>query len=210
MLFDALADGGLDPADCDLDPGETRQTIMITHRSTDSLFVAYGQKVGFLIDWAVTDGPARRQEKRVAWRDVLDEAEDWAREVGYVATTPDRWEEVRRLPRMLADEADDSNAPFTADEQATIALQLAEIRQLLRQQPDLTSEQLASIEQRLDHAEQASTRLGRKDWLLILYGGLVSMVMANAVPSAVIQSVMVTVAHGIGHLFGGPPPTITA
>jgi DNA-directed RNA polymerase specialized sigma24 family protein len=37
---------------------------------------------------------------------------------------------------------------------------------------ELTREQYAAIDQRLDHAEQASKRLGRRDWLTLAYGGL--------------------------------------
>jgi hypothetical protein len=54
------------------------------------------------------------------------------------------------VPEVLttAQAADASNAPFTADEQATISSNLGDVKQLMREQFGLTAEQLAAIDQR--------------------------------------------------------------
>ena len=119
---------------------------------------------------------------------------------------------MRQAPEILAatQAADASNAPFTPDEQAEISGRLDEIKNLVRDQFELTDEQLAAIDQRLDDAEEASKRLGRKDWIMMFYGAVISTGMTEAVPPSVIQTVLTTVLHGIAHIFGigGTPPVI--
>jgi hypothetical protein len=105
---------------------------------------------------------------------------------------------------MAASQAADAiNAPFTPDEQSEISRELDEIKKLVRERFELTNEQLATIVQRLDHAEEASKRLGRKDWTMMFYGAVVSMFITDAVPTTVIQTVLSTAVHGIAHIFGG-------
>lgn len=46
---------------------------------------------------------------------------------------------------------------------------------------------------------------------MMFYGGVMGTFMTDAVPPGVIQTVLTTVLHGIGHIlgFGGPPPIIS-
>lgn len=149
----------------------------------------------------------------VEWFDLMARLGRWVDEVRYEMDTPDLWTELRRVPQVLAvsQTPDASNAPFTPNEQSEISRSLDEIKKLVRERFELTGEQLAVIDQRLDDAEEASKRLGRKDWAMMFYGGVVSTFMTDAVPPNVIQIVLITVLHGIAHIFGfgGPPPVIT-
>jgi hypothetical protein len=165
----------------------------------------------YAVRWFVEHGPLIRIPCE-HWADVLVQFGQWADEVRYIADTPDLWEELKRAPEILAatQAADASNAPFTADEQEEIGRRLDETKQLVRQQLELTGDQLAAVDQKLDELKEASKRLGRKDWATILIGGLVSTGMTDAVPPSVIQTVLSTVLHGLAHLFGigGLPPII--
>ena len=154
-----------------------------------------------------------RQLTAADWNQVIECLAAWAQEVKYETDTPDFWTELRQVPEILAtaQAANASNAPFTPDEQAEIAHRLDEIKQLVREQFELSADQLDAIDQKVDELKEASERLGRKDWLMILYGSLVSTFVTGAVPSGVIQTVLTTVVHGIAHIFGfgGPPPIIS-
>jgi uncharacterized membrane protein YraQ (UPF0718 family) len=136
----------------------------------------------------------------------------WAATVKTINDMPDLWAELKRTPQILASiqQGEASNEPFTADEQAEIARRLDEIKQLVRNQFELTAEQFATIGQRLDDAVEASKRLGRKDWAMLFYGAVISTGITDAVPPGVIQTVLSTVFHGIAHIFGigGPPQVI--
>jgi hypothetical protein len=146
------------------------------------------------------------------WPQILANLGRWADEVNYETNTPDLWAELKRVPEVMAaaQSPEASNASFTPAEQAEVSSRLDEVKQLVRQQFELTDDQLAAVDQKLDELEEASKRLGRKDWATILIGGLVSVGMTDAVPPDVIQTVLSTVLHGLAHLFGigGPPPMI--
>lgn len=59
--------------------------------------------------------------------------------------------------------------------------------------------------------EDASDRFSRKDWLMLFYGSMLGTFLTDAIPSSVIQTVLLTAAHGIARLFGfaDPPSMIT-
>jgi hypothetical protein len=111
-----------------------------------------------------------------------------------------------------AQSADASNALFTPEEQTEISTRVDEVQDTVRREnPELTAEQMAAIEQTLDEVQEASTRIGRKDWVMMANGALLSLVANGLVPPHVVQSVFSMLISGIGHLFGfgGPPPVIT-
>jgi hypothetical protein len=193
----------------------TEVAAVVRHSASGSAAYIYLPKQPESPDYGfesrVTDGPSGNWD-HVKWDKVLQHVEHWAREVEYVSKTPDFWEELRRPPEILAavQRGEVSNAPFTPDEQAEISHRLDGIKQLVREKFELTEQQLAAIDQRLDDAKEACGRLGRKDWLMVFYGAVMSTFMTDEIPPHVIQTIVTTVVHGIGHLFGvgGPPPVI--
>jgi len=230
-ILEALKSAGLDPATCtladpmpetsfrlanpftaDRPPGRAR----VTHRPTGSTFTisrAEEREFQYLARMKVGQADFGSVSSR-PWSQLLSGMQDWA---SYVrdeeADTPDLWAEVQEVPEVLAaaQASDASNAPFTADEQVAIRSKLDEARQLIREQREqlgLTSEQIEAFDQRLDFVEEASTRLGRKDWLMMAMGAILSSEM----PPHVIQAIVTTVIHGVAHIFGigGLPPMITA
>jgi hypothetical protein len=57
---------------------------------------------------------------------------------------------------------------------------------------------------------KASERVGRKDWLMMLYGAAFGMIVYDMVPPNIVQSLLTIVIHRIAHIFGlsGLPPSI--
>jgi hypothetical protein len=104
------------------------------------------------------------------------------------------------------------NTPFTAAEQAEIATRIEEIKKETRQNPELTAEQISGIERKLDDLKEASDRVGREDWLTILYGTAFGMIVTDLVPPHIVQGTIATVIAGLGHIFGlgGLPPALPA
>jgi hypothetical protein len=224
-LFEVLRQKGVDPADCKLiwahDDSVTIQhpKTPVTQERTGSLntsiFAVKEEPTRYLYQWLVADGPNSGASNACQnWEDVLEQLGYWAEEIRYVSDTPDLWAELQHLPEVMATAQDTgaSNALFTSSERAEIARSLDDIRQLVRERFELTSEQLAAIDERLNEAEKASNRLGSKDWVMAFYGGMMSTFMTDAVPPAVIQTVLTTLVHGVAHIFGvgGPPPIVTA
>jgi hypothetical protein len=147
------------------------------------------------------------------WDQILDAIAEWAREVRYEMDTPDLWAELTRLPEILTavQGAEAVNAPFTQAEQAEISTRLDVIKEYVSERFELTAAQMSAIEQGLDQVNEASTRVGRKDWMVMVNGTLLSLITSEMVPPHVIQSVFHILIAGIGHIFGvgGPPPVIT-
>jgi hypothetical protein len=81
--------------------------------------------------------------------------------------------------KLLVREASeqDSNALFTVEERGRIHLAIGEIRVQLVSVVGTNAEQLAYIDARLQHLEEASERLGRKDWINMAVGIITNIVI---------------------------------
>ena len=140
---------------------------------------------------------------------LLEQVERWAGKVREYEGTPDLWAELRRTSEFLASGQDrtSENTPFTPAEQKQISNQLREIKASLKDNSELRAEQLSQIEERLDEAEEASHRLGRKDWVLLFTGTVFTLIITGTVTPDVAQHILMAVFHGLGHLFiGGMKP----
>jgi hypothetical protein len=216
-IFEMIAARGLDPASFELADRTLisgRSQADLLHPPTESGFIVWHpERLDMYNANVVVGGAEQLGCTSVGWAELMDRLGIWADEVKYEMDTADPWAELRRVPQLLAasQTPDASNAPFTPDEQSEICRRLDEIKKLVRERFELTGEQLAVIDQRLDEAEEASKRLGRKDWVMMFYGAVMSTFMTDAVPANVIQTVLIAVLHGIAHIFGfgGPPPIIT-
>lgn len=215
-IFETIAAHGLDPASCELTDRKSAivSQVELVHEPTRSKFTVWGgDRPDMYINDAVVGGANLVGYRGIEWPQLMDELATWADEVRYEMNTPDLWAELKRVPQVLAasQTTDASNAPFSPNEQSEISGKLDEIKKLVRGRFELTDEQFAVIDERLDDAEEASKRLGRKDWILMFYGAVTSTFMTDAVPPNVIQTVLTTVVHGIAHIFGfgGPPPIIS-
>jgi hypothetical protein len=210
-VFSVLRGRRVDLADCALDA--STQVIRIRHKPTGSKFSFADHRGFWVFDIEVEDGPHDVGLKAQTWDELLGQLAGWADEVKYVNETPDAWAELREVSWVLAatQAPDASNAPFTPMEQAEIARRIDMIAQLPEIQHGLTAAQSLAIREKADEFKEASGRLGRKDWVMIVIGGLVSTIMTDEIRPHVIQAILSALLHGIGHLFGvgSPPPIIS-
>jgi tetrahydromethanopterin S-methyltransferase subunit G len=134
---------------------------------------------------------------------VLRLLNHWAGEVKYITENVDLWAEMQGSRDLLIlDQGDIPNASFTPAEQAEISRRIEEIKQQARENPDLTARQISGIEQKLDDLVKAGARVGRKDWLTMLYGAAFGMIVNDTVPAHVVQGIITSVISGLGHIFG--------
>jgi len=142
----------------------------------------------------------------LAWPELLSLVEIWARKAHELAekyaATPDLWAQLRQSKELLAGQQHFANTPFTQLERAEISNQIQQVGEYIKTTYELTGEQLAAVEDLLDHAEQASRRMGRKDWLVLFNGALFSLLLSDLVPSQAVQHILWMTLHGLGHLFG--------
>jgi hypothetical protein len=211
-LFNIIETAGLDPTQCEWED-LAEDLIRIIHRTSGSFYQIRENEpdINYELIIQVGDEPnaATLGHRRSA---IEPTVRAWANDVKEFIHTPDLWTEVRRAKEVLSGEVYEAmgNAPFTSDEQLRIAGRLEEIRQYVKDKYSLPGEQLSQIEAKLDEIEEASHRLGRKDWLNIFYGVMFTLIVTALVPPDVVQHIIVMGIHGLGDLFGfgGPPPAL--
>ena len=206
QIIDALVDSGIDVAACELSMDDD---LMIEHYSTESSFVLSEDRDGYFKgDIRVGDDPAQNFNG-AEWEAIPDYVYQWAKDVVEYKDAPDLWAQFQRTKEVLAStqyEASE-NTPFTPAEQAEISNQLREIKAALKESSELTTEQISHIEGRLDEAEKASRRLGRKDWLLLFAGTIFTLIVTDCLTPDLAQHILMLTLHGLSHLFlGGIKP----
>jgi hypothetical protein len=235
-IFAAVRAGDLDPAECELafkgvwvrKYGEHIQwselyrpkpnAAYISHPPSGSSFLIVEpdgevSRNGFTVIAAVPDGPSA-DHVDVTWEKLQEVIPPWAREARYIAEHPDLWQKAKQERKILSAAQQDqvSSAPFTAAEQEEIASRIEEIKAQARKNPELTAEQISGIEMRLDDLKEASERVGKKDWLVMMYGAAFGLFVNDLVPQHVVQSIITMTITGLGHIFGtgGLPPALPA
>ena len=117
---------------------------------------------------------------------------------------PGLWAQLGRSRefRIGQFEQDIENAPFTNTERDQIHSQIQQIKGYIEESYELSSEQISKVEDRLDQAEQASQHIGRKDWLILFYGSVFSLILADIITPQTAENVLIFLICGLGHLFG--------
>lgn len=125
------------------------------------------------------------------------------------AGEPDLWSELARFRELLT-ATDLKNTPFSRDEQAAISVRIQRAKEYVQTSDGLTRAQISRIEARLDHAEEASKRIGRKDWLMMVTGSILGLVLTDTITPQVADHIIMLIVHGFGHFLGqgSPPPQL--
>jgi len=214
-IFHVLTHAGLEPAEFELSTRENRSVI--THGPSGSQFSVDSSQYDshqhrfHPIEQNIAAG-ITEELSAYSWEAVTEYIRRWARDVHEELEGPDLWAELRRERGIVAQLQREgvSNAPFTEDERAEISGQLQEITKAIKKNYSLTSEQMASIEQRLSESIRASERVGRKDWLLMFTGTAFNLIVTDIVPPSIVRNILTMALHGLAHLFGvgGSPPQL--
>ncbi len=213
-IHEVIAESNLDPAECNLEV--TDNEVVLTHNSGsrfDFKPIASSEVDElYSVTYVVADGGTRKYNFFGDLDGMLIQILKWANEVKETLELPDLWAEMRRGRDLIANiqRADSANIPFTQDERRRIAGQLHEITKQLKEQFVLTNEQTERIDEWRDEVIEASTRMGRKDWLIYLLGTITALTIAATVPAGIGEHIFAMVIHGLVHLFTGgsePPQT---
>jgi hypothetical protein len=145
----------------------------------------------------------------IQWDNIRLLVPDWAKRVNRQGV----WAEAEQVKdAFTATQGKDAgNAQFTEDEQRQIAVQFQEVKRYLKEEFDLSGEQISEVEEKLDEIVEAGKRMGRKDWLVYLLGTITALVISATVAAPVGEHIFTMIIHGLGHLFtgGNEPPRIT-
>lgn len=210
-IFQAVKAGGLEPSECTFVYGD--DGARITHLSSQSSFVLSGDPGRYVSTAVVGESPVRESES-FTWVKVDEQVRRWAEEVKRDVDTPDLWAELERGSEVLtgARYVDVENTLFTLNEQAQIAEQLQQMQEFVKTTYALSEAQMLSLEAKFDDVGAAAGRIGRKDWLLLFYGVMFTVIVAGLLPPEAVQHILVTVLQALAHLFGsrGGPPLLAS
>jgi hypothetical protein len=228
-IYEAITESGLNPAEFKLTVDRAKAVIAHNSGSTFEFVKAAGNireafskavrgEVGtvgdtyYSIKAIVIDGSQNTNDAAPDFPHLMIDIREWADEIKLVLETPDLWTQVQRSRELITqiDQTDSNDTQFTEDEQRQISAQLQEIKNQIREQFELTTEQIEHVDARLDAAEEASKRIGRKDWLLLFGGTILNLIVTDTVTPGVAGHIFTTVVQGIAHLFGAGPPQILA
>lgn len=210
-IYEAVARSDLDPAECGLEVFQS--SAVLTHNSGSRLeFRVNTNGTKFKVHSVISDVSDKSDEISLEISSVVPYVTDWANTVKGGIELIDLWADMKHGQEILSDiqSVDSGNTSFTQDEQRQISAQLREIKEQLKERFELTGEQLEKINERLDEAEEASKRMGRKDWLIYFLGTISALTIAATVVPGVGEHIFTMFIHALGHLFtdGTEPPQI--
>lgn len=97
--------------------------------------------------------------------------------------------------------ADPNNTRFSSAELEQIALSIEDVKEKLSSQPAIHPEQIDLIHKKLDEIRDASTRLGRKDWINYTAGAITSACASAAFAPDVTKSIFLALNSAFSWLF---------
>lgn len=200
-LLEAIAKTDLNVSDFDLIVSSASD-VRIIQISTGSYFRVAEIYKGYLIDRQV-EGYPKENHYPNKWAEVWRLANSWLADIIRDVTTPDLWDELRSQREFLSEAGYGASPdrPFAADERGEIAVQIRQIKEFLRENASLTGDQMSDIEKRLDEAEEAASRVNRKDWLLLFLGIMFTLIISGLLTPETVQHVLGMAIHGLSHLY---------
>ena len=96
---------------------------------------------------------------------------------------------------------DPSNAPLTKEEIDRITTSIESVKSTIKEQCNITDEQHSILSQKLDEIMLASSRMGRKDWLMYTAGTLTSLCITAAFAPDLSKAIFSQVSSALAWLF---------
>jgi hypothetical protein len=189
------------------------RTVKIEHKTSGSVFTItitgypVGDQASYLYEFHAAIA-GREKSHGYDWEGIARRLREWANEIRREYVDGDLWEAARRQKEFFtgAGKEESVNTPFTPSEQARIAEQLQEIKEYVKNTYVLSIQQAAHVEKMFGEVEDASHRIGRKDWLLLFGGALFSLILSAIVPPEAVQHILTMATHGLGHIFSRQNP----
>jgi hypothetical protein len=222
-IYRAVEAGGLEPSEFKFRESKESYylTAALTHVASGSSIEITSSSASssspysrFSVECKIKDpgNPTRKEELALEpWKTVLNMVTTCVKTIKSTRNEPDLWNELKQSRAITSalEKADIGADLFTAGELAEIARRFEEIKSQVRAIPELTKGQIKGIEQRLDDLKGAGERVGKRDWLVMLYGNAFGMLINDAVSGHVVETILNAALRGVAHLFGvGAPPLI--
>jgi hypothetical protein len=112
-----------------------------------------------------------------SWVGVVKSFAEWLANVRRETEVPDLWEGLTNERQIIqdADEQPSNNLPFTDEELSRVQKALDDVKTYILKTHELSETQTKRIEARFDYLEEKAASFGRKDWLNLVIGVLLTI-----------------------------------
>lgn len=121
-----------------------------------------------------------------SWSEQILNVNAWLKKLKRELEEPDLWEAIAKekvLSEISVDQ--NENIPFSIEEKPRIQESLNEIKQFLISSQSFSADQLNYLDARFNYLEDAASRLGRKDWIIIVIGTLMNTIITLAITPSI-------------------------
>lgn len=128
-------------------------------------------------------------ESSLGWNTVVT---NWVNNLRREIDMPDLWASISsgQSSVMQATATASENTPFTDPERTQVAIFLEDIRTYIQTNAGLSPDKFNIVVEKLTYLEQAADRMGRKDWLNLFLGVLVSLTVQVGMEKSVFQNLL--------------------
>lgn len=203
-VFKAVQAAGLSPEEFYWDVGADESCLR--HRRSGAYFVFGGVAGDYVSRYQAGDDPVEERTELSQYR-LTQQVQLWLWAVKRDIETPDLWAQLQRDAELFAAVSDEAlgNTPLTTAEQEDIARRLRELKAFIGGTYSLSELQARRLEEKLDYLTAAASRVGRKDWLFLAAGVMLSYFVEVALPSEAARGILKTLLTSIGNILGGGP-----
>ena len=99
------------------------------------------------------------------------------------------------------DAEDSSNSPLSVEEIERVRLSFADAKSEIQSHAEIAPEQFQILDRKLEEILLASSRMGRKDWLMYAAGALTSLCISAAFSPEASKAVFVQISESLSWLF---------
>lgn len=204
QAFVMIREAGLEPEDFQW--FEVGDAVRLIHIPTDYYFEFDSNRGKWNIQHFPQDsiGLVAYHGIQEEWTDVLSIFGNWISIVQREHLAPDLWAISQEEKKLIAEHIDDlENSPFSNDEKLRISAAIKELKEFLVASGQHSDSQIQFIITRLQHLEEASHRLGRKDWITLTMGTLTNIVVGAALAPDAARELLRTAGALLGWVVGG-------
>jgi len=197
-IFDLLKQRKIDPLHFELTVGELNQgsirnrrySILRSKFRKDFHFSFAPSGDRFLVVCSPGKGQRQSHLGQLDWENCIPYVMDWARTVERELNTPDPWESLPKIAENaeLAVTPGTANTPLTYSEVQQIQRAIADMRRLFVATSKQSLENETAIREQMDALQLASERMGRKDWVNLAIGTVVSLALQVAASPETIKA----------------------
>lgn len=182
-ILESIVNLGLNASDFEWREQESNYTkaiiSVLIHRPTNYYFSFEIQQGKHFAEFSPGETLAIERSFTGSWSYQWAYLDSWLIFLKRELESPDLWSAIAQESELInATNEEDDNSPFNKEERKYIISGIDEIRQYLVKVHKINAE---IIEPRLKYLEDASERLGRKDWKNILLSVIIGIILNSTV-----------------------------